>query len=175
MIIWPMRAAFLLALVSLSFGATAPPPVLRPVHKPSTPPVKVEGKPYSGELRSEASLIRPDGTRIADSYLLRAEYRDSAGRTRREEGGTPCSYCATLPKGDDPRRIITIDDPVAGVEYVLDPNKKIAHRFTYESMTPHRQIEVVGMMPKETTRTEVLGSRVIDGVAGGRRARDPDG
>ncbi len=115
-----LRAGCLLAL-SIA-GASAESINHFAIRKPSAPQVAVKGKPYSGQLVTESIMVQPDGTRITDKYVERTEYRDSEGRTRRE--------LLAPPDTKESLRIVTIDDPVAGVEYVLEPKKKIAHQFT---------------------------------------------
>jgi hypothetical protein len=65
--------------------------------------VTVKGAPYSGEEINETNQVLADGTRIHRETRAMV-YRDSDGRTRRE---TPDN--------------ITINDPVAGVSYILNP------------------------------------------------------
>jgi hypothetical protein len=63
----------------------------------------VKGMPYSAEEVTETNQVLGDGTRI-HREVKTTVYRDSEGRTRRE---TPDS--------------ITINDPVAGATYVINP------------------------------------------------------
>jgi hypothetical protein len=74
------------------------------------------GAPYSGEAITESLQVLSDGNRIAKKTVSRI-YRDSEGRTRREQLGA-----------DGQVESISISDPVAGVTYVLDPRTKVAHR-----------------------------------------------
>src|ERR1044071_8003923 len=70
----------------------------------------VTGAPYSGEEINETNQVLADGTRIHRETRAQV-YRDSEGRTRRE---TPDN--------------ITINDPVAGVTYILNPKTMTGHR-----------------------------------------------
>jgi hypothetical protein len=70
----------------------------------------VKGAPYSGEEVNETNQVLADGTRIHRDTRATV-YRDSEGRTRRE---TPDN--------------ITINDPVAGVSYVLNPKTMTGQR-----------------------------------------------
>jgi hypothetical protein len=87
----------------------------------------VAGAPYSGEEVSESVQTLADGTRITQTYRSTKVYRDSFGRTRRERslfgGGT--NYAQQFTNAPV---IVEIDDPVAGVRYILDPQNKVAHR-----------------------------------------------
>ncbi len=79
------------------------------------------GAPYSADEQTESVQTLADGTKITNSTTTRV-YRDSQGRTRRE---------ISLPalRGDpQPHTMITISDPVAGVNYTLDSQSKVAHQ-----------------------------------------------
>lgn len=85
----------------------------------------VKGAPYSAESVSETVQTLADGTRITASSKG-AVQRDSEGRTRREQ--TLGSVGAALfPDGRAPRHAF-INDPVAGVHYVLELDEKIARK-----------------------------------------------
>jgi TonB family protein len=119
------------------------------IRKPVSMPAPVKDMPYSGESQSERREVRADGTRITETGVPRKDYRDSLGRTRRER---------TLPRDNkDGVRIVTIDDPAAQVEYVLEPGKKIAHRFMLEPAKAGQ----AAATPELSTKTEVLNSEVI--------------
>jgi len=86
------------------------------------------GAPYSAETVVEGIQVLADGNRIVRKNKGRV-YRDSAGRTRREESGLPVSVMT--PNGtlnSVTRTSISIVDPVAGFSYSLDPERKIAWR-----------------------------------------------
>src|SRR5262245_791157 len=76
----------------------------------------VKGAAYSAQAVNESVQVLADGNRIV-RRTVSTIYRDSDGRTRREESGKP---------GDDQVRTIFINDPVAGTQYILDTGKKIA-------------------------------------------------
>jgi hypothetical protein len=82
----------------------------------------VKGAPYSAQAATETTQTLADGNRIVQKSTATL-YRDSEGRERREQ---------TLPmigpftaQGDAPQ-IISISDPVTGVNYSLNPKEKIA-------------------------------------------------
>jgi hypothetical protein len=82
------------------------------------------GAPYSATEEFSAVQTLIDGTHITPKPRTSKTYRDSQGRTREER-----SFCG--PASDDNEAVIvTIRDPVAGVGYILDLQKRIAHRFT---------------------------------------------
>jgi hypothetical protein len=79
----------------------------------------VKGAPYSAEIVSESVQTLSDGNRITHKSTS-AIYRDSQGRTRREQN---LANLGGLAAEDEPLQIIFINDPVAGINYILHPNK----------------------------------------------------
>jgi hypothetical protein len=86
----------------------------------STPVVK--GAPYGLEATIETVQTLADGNRIVHLQAVHL-YRDSKGRTRREE--TLAAIGPWAASGAPPT-MITIQDPVSGVRYFLDPQRKTA-------------------------------------------------
>ena len=86
----------------------------------------VKGAPFSATASSETTQTLQDGTTIhrTTSSTL---YRDSQGRSRRE---TTLSGFGPLQTSGKARTMITIGDPVAGAHYLLDPERKVAHKMT---------------------------------------------
>jgi hypothetical protein len=84
----------------------------------------MKGAPYSAETVVESSQTLADGNRISRKTTGWV-YRDSEGRTRREE---EVMLTSRTPNGpvSGPRKTISIVDPVAGFSYSLDPENKIA-------------------------------------------------
>ena len=85
----------------------------------------VKGAPYSAETITETSQALADGNRITrkSSGLL---YRDGEGRTRREHSLDAVGPWAT----GKIHKLISIEDPVAGVHWMLEPEAKIARKIT---------------------------------------------
>lgn len=81
----------------------------------------VKGAPYSAQAVTEHSQLLSDGNRI-NRKTAATIYRDSEGRTRRDETLPAIGPYATA----DERQTIFISDPVAGVSYVLHPKRQIA-------------------------------------------------
>ena len=77
----------------------------------------VKDKPYTADSMTESTQILADGNRITHKNQARF-YRDSQGRTRREQ--TMGSF-GVFQAPSDPITTITIHDPVAGTTYFLDP------------------------------------------------------
>ena len=91
----------------------------------------VKGAPYSAEGVTETIQTLGDGNRIINKFTSLL-YRDSEGRTRREQS---FKGLGVLGVGEEPLKTIFINDPVAGVTYSLDSRSHIAHKsapFTFE-------------------------------------------
>jgi hypothetical protein len=78
----------------------------------------VKGAPYSAEVVNETSQTLSDGNHIFRRTTSRV-YRDSEGRTRREED---------RPNGPPG---ITISDPVAGTSWTLDVDRRTARQSAF--------------------------------------------
>jgi hypothetical protein len=84
----------------------------------------VKGAPYALEATVGTEQTLADGNRIVHHHIVRV-YRDSEGRTRREE--TLAAIGPWAASGTPPT-VVTIQDPVSGASYSLDPQNKIAIR-----------------------------------------------
>jgi TonB family protein len=84
----------------------------------------VKGAPYSAQAVTETTQNLGDGNRIVNKSSA-AIYRDSEGRTRREQSLRAIGPFATA--GDSPQTIF-INDPVAGVNYALDSRSMVARK-----------------------------------------------
>jgi hypothetical protein len=82
----------------------------------------VTNEPYSGVGVTNSTQTLSNGTTITRAECVKL-YRDSSGRTRREET-RQSSTCSATPQS------IVITDPVAGVEYFID-----AKNSTYRQVT----------------------------------------
>ena len=83
----------------------------------------VKDAPYSAEAVTETIEILTDGNRIIRKNSSQL-YRDAQGRTRREDHLGAVGPWAT----GEAKTMIFINDPVAGVNYVLDPETKTARK-----------------------------------------------
>jgi hypothetical protein len=84
----------------------------------------VKGAPYSAQAVTENTQVLSDGNRIVRKNTT-AIYRDSEGRTRHDQTlGAIGPYSVQ----GDPAKTFFINDPVAGVHFVLEPNSKIARK-----------------------------------------------
>src|SRR5437588_9522585 len=84
--------------------------------------IPVKGAPYSAQAVTETTQTLADGNRIVQKSTAMV-YLDSLGRERREE--TLRGIGSFTPQGDPPK-IISISDPVAGVNYSLNSNEHVA-------------------------------------------------
>src|SRR3989442_14565857 len=80
----------------------------------------VKGAPYSAEAVTESAQTLGDGNRIVNRSTA-SVYRDSEGRTRREQ-----TLKAIGPFAGEAPQTIFINDPVAGVNYTLDSRTHVA-------------------------------------------------
>jgi hypothetical protein len=84
----------------------------------------VKGAPYSAETITEFTQTLADGNVIRHKQTGNI-YRDSEGRTRREQS---LGRIGNLPMPQKAVQLTFINDPVAGVSYVLDANRKTAEK-----------------------------------------------
>jgi hypothetical protein len=82
----------------------------------------VKNAPYSAEAVTENVQVLNDGNRIVNKFSSMV-YRDSEGRTRREQ---TLKALGVLGNGQEPMQMIFINDPVAGVAYSLDSRSHTA-------------------------------------------------
>lgn len=124
----------------------------------------VKGAPYTAQSITETIQTLADGNRIVRK-TTGAVYRDSEGRTRRE-----CILGANGPLnavGPASAKVF-INDPVAGVHYVLTPERKEALKL---SPPPPRE-PLVSEKEKPNRQSEDLGRQIFEGIeAEGRRTR----
>jgi hypothetical protein len=138
----------------------------------------VTGAPFSANVTTQSTQTLADGNTIQHS-TTGTFARDSQGRTRRD---------MTLPaigpfaaSGETPPHMVEINDAVAGVHYILDPSRKIAHKMERRGHGKHANITTSGPgaddqnpgvaiavqpgpnNPKEVTTTS-LGTQTVNGV-----------
>jgi hypothetical protein len=84
----------------------------------------VTGAPYSAEAVTVVAQTLADGNRISRESKA-AVYRDTSGRTRREQG---LAIIGAVVGGPEDRQQVQITDPQAGLSYILDMGSRIAHK-----------------------------------------------
>jgi hypothetical protein len=114
----------------------------------------VKNAPYSAQAISERLQQLPDGNQI-EWRTSSASYRDSAGRTRHEVRNA---------RGE--LRTVTINDPVAGTTWILNPQARSAQR-----LPSRADIERIAQHARETARAQVERMRK-DGRLPARERRE---
>jgi len=153
------------------------------------PEPTVAGAPYSAEAVTERVQTLVDGNRIVQTTSSTVA-RDSQGRVRRDE--SLAMAMPGSPKGSGPK-IETINDPIAGLHWLLDPQAKTAIKmpmpkkdsalfntalpplgpeqtFFFTSGAPGTQVSVQTLAKHQaeadTDVTHVdLGTQTVEGVA----------
>jgi hypothetical protein len=118
----------------------------------------VKGAPYSAEAMTETIQTLSDGNRIIRKNGATI-YRDSDGRTRREQTLGAIGHWTSA--GDPPKSIF-INDPVARVNYVLDPKGQTARKMSILQQLPFGQTFVRATAPTAPNGTAAGGVRVIE-------------
>jgi len=131
----------------------------------------VKGAPFSATSTSTTMQTLQNGTTI-NRTAQGAIFRDSEGRSRRE---VSFSGVGPLEATGGTHKMVAIFDPVAGVHYMLNPDKKIAHKMTLpvkgdgnpdkaqafqQKMQARRQQEEASGVLK----VESLGTQMVNGV-----------
>jgi len=84
----------------------------------------VKGAPFSATATSETTQTLPDGT-VIHRTTTSTLYRDSQGRSRREVAFSGFGPFAASGKAHN---MVMINDPVAGAHYMLNADRKVAHK-----------------------------------------------
>lgn len=118
----------------------------------------VKGAPYSAVAITESIQRLADGTRLT-RQLQASVWRDGEGRTRREQ---KMDLIGPLSAAGDSPTLVFINDVVAGLHYVLDPNARTARKMPLPREGGMRP--PFPEFPEDRTRIESLGRRTIDGI-----------
>jgi hypothetical protein len=130
---------------------------------------RVKGAPYSAQAVTETTQTLSDGNRIVRKSTATL-YRDSEGRTRREQ---TLKAIGPLAADGVPAQTIFISDPVAGVDYSLDTRTNTARkmmpmRFKFEMKTPPPAGEKPDMIfEKKVDRIQIEKAELDRKIAGG--------
>ena len=119
----------------------------------------VKDKPYSARAITESTQMLADGNRIVQRNETRI-FRDSQGRTRREQtlGGVG-QWTA-----GEPATMITINDPVAGKSYVLDPVARTASEIgSFHVAIAHAEAGTAGAKVVEWEKAISVGTEPAPG------------
>jgi hypothetical protein len=124
----------------------------------------VTGAPYSAQAVTETNQTLSDGNKIHE-MMTTTVYRDSQGRTRREETMRGLGPWAA-PAGES-KPMVMIDDPVAGVHYTLDPTAHTAQKMPAIHGRPGAmEHQISGAAPSANVPIGVAPSAVGAGRAG---------
>ncbi len=128
----------------------------------------VAGAPFTASFSTETTQTLADGNQIQRS-ATGSIARDSQGRTRRDTTLPAIGPWAAA--GNAPPQMSFINDPIAGTQYTLDANRKVAHKMSSHDHEGHvfsKQALPGGAFTeerqKETTTTS-LGTQTINGVS----------
>lgn len=91
----------------------------------------VKGAPYSAQAISETTQTLGDGNHIKRTNTANV-YRDGEGRTRREQ---QLNAVGPWVASGEPQQTVSINDPVAGVNYILEPRTHIARKMPFTFFT----------------------------------------
>jgi hypothetical protein len=116
----------------------------------------VKGAPYSAQAITETTRTLNDGNHIK-SKTTAAVYRDNDGRTRRDQ---ELGAVGPWAMSGDPQQTVFINDPVAGINYILNPRTHIARK-----MPPLRALPMGGessiVAPSDASRVSVRVERDV--------------
>lgn len=85
----------------------------------------VTGAPYSAQIQIQSSQTLSDGNQI-NRTVTGMVYRDSQGRTRRE---ITMPAIGPMAASGGTKQVVFVNDPVAGFQYILHPDRKTAEKF----------------------------------------------
>lgn len=125
----------------------------------------VTGSPFSGVAVSETTQTLADGNRITRKTQA-SLFRDSEGRVRRE---MTLPAIGPLAAPGQPKTFVSINDPVANVHYMLNPEEKTAQKMTAPDFkmkgAPPNAIQYRKQAIADgNLQTEDLGAQTISGL-----------
>lgn len=129
----------------------------------------VTGAPFTADVSTETIRILPDGNRI-DNKTTGTLARDSSGRTRRDLTLPLIGGYSTSGNGSGPAHAIVINDPVAGVSYVLNDTRKEARELRlpsnfFRGNATNRNPNSTARTNSPNVTTESLGTQLIGGIS----------
>ena len=147
-------------------GPGGPPPWRLMGAEAGRPGAVVKGAPFSADVTTETTMVLQDGNHIRQTTKLRL-YRDSEGRTRREQS---LNSLGSLASNTNLPLVVFINDPVAGVNYALNPAAKTANRspgIGGRGPIGNRGGRMRGgplSAGEKNVKTDSLGSKTLEGV-----------
>ena len=140
--------------LGLASPASGQPPMLPPPGGPMGPPMLmgvdpgpmgrvVKGVPFSADAVTTASQTLADGNRVERTFTAKLA-RDAEGRLRTEQ---TIAFVGPLSLSGHAPRLVTINDPIAGVHYLLDDRRKVALRRSLTLPQPPEGAQPRGARP----------------------------
>lgn len=134
----------------------------------------VKGAPYSAQAVNESIQTLAGGNRIVRTNTSTV-YRDSEGRTRREQ---TISVVGGFSSSGEPVQTTFINDPVAGVNYILDAKNRTARKIDYSAKIAAEK-KAVETMKKRTAEggtaasadEKIVAEKMAAAKAGGGEIR----
>jgi hypothetical protein len=128
----------------------------------------VKNAPYTADMVTERVQTLTDGNRIRQTASARM-YRDSEGRTRREQA---LNSLGGLAPGANLPTVVFIDDPVAGSTYALNTRERTATKSPRSAggRGMERAASGGGLRPHQegwlgnNLKSEALGRQTIEGL-----------
>jgi hypothetical protein len=127
----------------------------------------VTGAPFSATFSTETKQVLVDGNQIVRNSSG-SFARDSQGRTRRDVAFPGIGLMASA--NQVPSHVVMINDPVAGSQYVLEVDRKVARKAELSSGSTHgrkgQNNAAIGRgaRPESNVTTTSLGTQTINGV-----------
>ncbi len=127
----------------------------------------VTGAPFIASFSTQSTQVLSDGNQIQRTTTGTVA-RDTQGRTRRDITLPAIGHWAV--SGQAAPHMVSISDPVAGANYMLNPSKKTVDKFTLPANGERSWrkgrggADFTGERKKETT-TVSLGTQTINGVS----------
>jgi hypothetical protein len=115
----------------------------------------VKGAPYSAQAINESVQTLAGGNRIVRQNTSTV-YRDSEGRTRREQ---TISMVGGFAASGEPVQTTFINDPVAGVNYILDAKNRTARKIDYSAKIAAEK----GMVEAMKLKADAIKAKAAEG------------
>ncbi len=119
----------------------------------------VKGAPYSAQATNESVQTLANGNRIVRQNTS-SVYRDSEGRTRRDQ---TISVVGGYAAAGEPAQTTFINDPVAGVNYILDAKNRTARKI---------DVSADKKMVEAKMKAELMKKKASEGAAEEQTAAD---
>lgn len=124
----------------------------------------VTGAPFSATMSVQTSQTLADGNQI-NRTTTGSIARDGQGRVRRDMSLPAIGAFATTSEAAP--HVIFINDAVSGTQYILEPERKIAHEIRLKLRDKRRQLQAAVETPVDeqgAVATSSLGTQTINGL-----------